>query len=632
MGISVSRQDIGENEPYLVASRGNSRLRYSSLSIILVLWGAIYFAGIFTPALLDDVDSVHAEAAREMVLRHDWVTLYTDGIRYLEKAPLVYWAVAASYELFGISDWSTRLPLMLGVLALLLVTYALGRHAYGERGGLYASLVLATSLGPYIFTRFQIPDIIVGLWLAWGAYFFLLSLDQQKPSRWVCWGFAATCALNVLTKSLIGLVLPLASVVVYLLITRNLRHLLKMRLLSSTLVFLVIAAPWHVLAALRNPSQGAVKGFLWFYFVNEQFMRYLGKRVPPGYDTVPLLIFWGLTILWLAPWMIFLPQALKQVPLRLSQWHSQMSRSQRASLFFAIWALVEVGFFTFSTRQEYYTIPAIPALALLIGGWLAKEAASPESESRSARISSWVLFAIVAVGSIIGIALLISSKSPAAGADLADLLKKNPQDYDFSLGHFLDLTPEALGMFRPQLVGAIASLLIGAAVNLWLRYRRKPQYANLALAAMMVALLTCVHAAFVTFSPVLSSKELALAIQKRYQPGDVIVIDGQYHEASTLNFYLGTRVRVLHEPSGNLWYGVKFPDAPRVFETPRTFAQLWASPATVFMWTDQDSPKELAGLPHFFLARSGGKSIFTNRDLGHQELDHPAITHAELAP
>lgn len=108
----------------------------------------------------------------------------------------------------------------------------------------------------------------------------------------------------------------------------------------------MIAAPWHVLAALRNPSQGAVKGFLWFYFVNEQFMRYLGSAFP-GYDTVPLLIFWGLTILWLAPWMIFLPQALKQVPLRLSQWHSQMSRSQRASLFFAIWALVEVGFFTF---------------------------------------------------------------------------------------------------------------------------------------------------------------------------------------------------------------------------------------------------------------------------------------------
>ncbi len=611
----MPRQEVrGEDQPFLVSPAPAPRLRYFSLSIITLLWLAIYFSGIFSPALLDDVDTIHAEAAREMVLRHDWVTLYTDGIRYLEKAPLMYWSVAASYKIFGISDWSTRLPLVLCVLALLLVTYALGRHAYGERGGLYASVVLATSLGPYIFTRFEIPDIAVGLWLTLSAYLFLLSLEQQKPSRWVCWGFAATCALNVLTKSLIGLVFPLGSIFLYLVLTRNLRHILKLRLLSSSLVFLLIAAPWHVLAARANPSQGAVKGFLWFYFVNEQFMRYLGKRVPPGYDTVPLLIFWALTILWLAPWMVFLPQALKQVPWRIRDCQSTLTRAQRASLFFAIWALVTVGFFTFSTRQEYYTIPAVPALALLVGGWLVKESA--QHGSKSGRISSWIFFAIVAVGSIIGLILLVSSKPPAPGADLADLLQKNPQDYDFSLGHFLDLTPEALGMFRPQLIGAILSLLLGASLNLFLRYRRKPEYGNAALGLMMVALLFCVHAAFVTFSPILSSKQLALAIQQRYHPGDVIVIDGQYHEASTLNFYLGTRVRVLHEPSGNLWYGSKFPDAPHVFETPESFAELWSAPVTVFMWTDEDHPKELAGLPHYLLVRVGGKSIFMNRELG----------------
>ena len=137
-----------------------------------------------------------------MVQRHDWVTLYTDGVRYLEKAPLMYWSTAASYKLFGVSEWSTRLPLMVSVLALLLVTYVLGDRAYGERAGFYAAVVLGTSLGPYIFTRFQIPDIVVGLWMALSALFFLISIEQEKPSRWVCWGFAATCALNVLTKSL----------------------------------------------------------------------------------------------------------------------------------------------------------------------------------------------------------------------------------------------------------------------------------------------------------------------------------------------------------------------------------------------------------------------------------------------
>jgi hypothetical protein len=314
--------------------------------------------------------------------------------------------------------------------------------------------------------------------------------------------------------------------------------------------------------------------------------------------------------------MVFLPQSLKQVPRRVREWHSQLSRSQRGSLFFAIWALVTVGFFTFSTRQEYYTIPAVPAMALLVGGWLAKEETAPQSESRAGRISSWVLFAVVAVGSVIGFALLVTSKAPAPGADLADLLIKNPQDYDFSLGHFLDLTPEALGMFRPQLIGAIVSLLVGSGVNLWLRYRNKPNYGNAGLAVMMVVLLSCVHASFVKFSPILSSQKLAAAIQKQYKPGDVIVIDGQYHEACTLNFYLGTRVRVLHEPSGNLWYGAKFPDAPHVFETAPSLAELWNTPVTVFVWTDQDQPKELAELPHYLLARIGGKSIFANRELG----------------
>jgi 4-amino-4-deoxy-L-arabinose transferase-like glycosyltransferase len=615
MGLPVSQGEAtAENSLVLLPACKASRRKYFFPAIIVLLWAAIYFAGIFTPPLLDDVDTIHAEAAREMVLRHDWVTLYTDGIRYLEKAPLMYWSVAVSYELFGVYDWSTRLPLMLGVLSLLLVTYALGKHVYGERAGLYSAVVLSTSLGPYIFTRFQIPDIIVGLWLTLSAYFFLRSLEQENPSRWICWGFAATCALNVLTKSLIGLIFPLASIFLFLLLTRNLKHILKLHLVSSTVVFFAIAAPWHILAAIRNPAQGAARGFLWFYFVNEQFMRYLGKRVPTGYDTVPLFIFWGLTILWVAPWMVFLPQSIRRLPWRFKTLRSPLNSAQRADLFLLICAVVVIGFFTFSTRQEYYTLPAIPPLALLIGRWLAVEPASA-AESRTGRISSWVLLAIVLAGSAIGIALLFASKPAAPGADLADLLQKNPQDYDFALGHFLDLTPEALGVFRPQLIAAVVSLLIGAGLNLWWRYRRKPEYGNLLLAAMMVALLACVHAAFATFSPILSSRQLAAAIRRQYQPGDVVVIDGQYHQASTLNFYLETRVRVLHEPSGNLWYGARFPDAPHVFETQASFAALWNNPSTVFLWSDQDNPKELAGLPHYLFARKGGKSIFTNRDL-----------------
>jgi 4-amino-4-deoxy-L-arabinose transferase-like glycosyltransferase len=616
MPSSVTLRDAAPGNPTTPKVTNPSRTTpVRSVAILLGLWLAIYFASMFTPPLLDDVDTIHAEAAREMLLRHDWVTLYTNGLRYLEKAPLMYWSFAASYKIFGISDWSTRLPLMLSMLVLVLATYALGRYAFGERGGLYAGIALVTSVGPFIFTRFLIPDVAVALWLTIGYYFFLRSLEEDPPSRWTCWGFAATCALNVLTKGLIGLVFPAAAIGLYLLLTGNLRHIWRLRLVSSTLVFFILAAPWHILAALRNPAQGQARGFLWFYFINEHVMRFLNKRVPPGYDTVPLLLFWILLAVWLVPWAVFLPQAIRQVPVRVRQIRGSLTRRQRANLLFALWALVILAFFSFSTRQEYYTIPALPGIALLVGGWLEEESRSEATPAirRSGRISSSVLLGVGVVAFGIGMVLLAGTHPPAPGADLADLLKKNPQDYDFSLGHVLDLTLEALAVFRGPLLGFSLSLLLGTLANWWLRRRERPGMGNAALALMMVGVLACVHTAFVTFNPILSSHDLAVAIQKAYRIGDVIIVDGQYHEASTLNFYTGVSLRILHEPSGNLWYGAKFPDAPPVFETPASFAALWAGPQRVFVWTDQDDPKALQGLPRFVLARRGGKTIYTNQ-------------------
>src|SRR5215470_13858609 len=159
MGLSTSQRDLAAGIESPALSPQGAAVRYSSIAIIVFLWIAIYFSSAFSPALLDDADTVHAEAAREMVLRHDWVTLYADGIRYLEKAPLPYWCVAVMYKLFGVSEWTTRFPLMLGMLALILATYELGRRVYGEKGGFYSALVMATSLGPYLFTRFMIPDV-----------------------------------------------------------------------------------------------------------------------------------------------------------------------------------------------------------------------------------------------------------------------------------------------------------------------------------------------------------------------------------------------------------------------------------------------------------------------------------------
>jgi len=588
--------------------------------VLIGLWLAIYMVGLSHPPLLDDADTVHAEAAREMLQRHDWVTLYVNGERYLEKAPLMYWSVADSYTLFGISEWSTRFPLMLGVLAMILATYGLGRWAFGGEGGFDAALVLATALGPYLFTRFLIPDVLVGLWLTLTFWFFLASLEQPRPSRLVCWGLAAVCALNVLTKGLIGLVFPAGAIALYLLLTGNLRHLLKLRLASSTLVFLVVGAPWHILAALRNPPQGNVQGFLWFYFVNEHVRRFLGTRMPRDYDTVPLLLFWALLVLWLVPWTVFLPQSLTEIPRRWRDLRAPMSRRQKAYLLFFLWNLVIVGFFSFSTRQEYYTIPAIPGMALLVGGWLARERASSADsrERRAGKVSSVVLYIVGGVIVVVGSFLLGYSKAPSLGTDLSDLLRKNPQDYALSFGHFLDLTPQAMGAFRLPLFGFCAAFAVGISLNWRLRRAGRAGAANASLAVMMVVVLACVRIAFGIFSPILSSRDLAVAIQKQYRPGDVVVATGLYENASTLNFYAGYHLLSLHTPTGNMWYGTQFPDAPPVWQTQESFTSLWNGttpngPQRVFLWTDQDDPPALRGLVSYVIARRGGKTIYSNQ-------------------
>jgi 4-amino-4-deoxy-L-arabinose transferase-like glycosyltransferase len=131
--------------------------RITLLAFLFLAWLVTFAGGIFQPGLLDDADSVHAEAAREMVLRHDWVTLYINGFRYLEKAPLMYWAIASSFKVFGVRDWSARLPLVLAVGALIAGTFVFGRRFFGDQGGFYAALAIATGPGIYIYTRFLIP-------------------------------------------------------------------------------------------------------------------------------------------------------------------------------------------------------------------------------------------------------------------------------------------------------------------------------------------------------------------------------------------------------------------------------------------------------------------------------------------
>jgi hypothetical protein len=453
--------------------------------------------------------------------------------------------------------------------------------------------------------------------------FFLITLDEAEPSRFACWGFAAACALNVLTKGLIGLVFPLAAIGIYLLATRNLRHIFRMRLASSALVFLLIAAPWHVLAGLRNPSQGNVRGFFWFYFVNEHFLRYLDKRVPRDYGTVPLALFWGLLLVWLFPWSSFLIQALRRIPLwRLRE--AVRTREGRAKFVFFLGAFFVVLFFSFSTRQEYYVLPALPALALLVGAWMGEEENSPADSSfrRWGRVSSYVLAAIGALVCIVTLYLALSSPGLPPSTDIADLLHSGPeesQQYALSLGHVLDLNLRVMSMFRVPLLLFGLSFLAGSGLNLYLRRRQRVALGNWCLALMSACLLIAVHIALTIFSPVLTSKPLADAIARVYRPGDVIEINGEYEGGSTLGYYTGHQIRILNGRSANLWYGSFFPDAPQIFDDNNSFQNLWNGPQRVFLWTEiekkSDALKGIDPKTVFLLAQNGGKLVLTNRSV-----------------
>ena len=591
---------------------------FGPVFLIVLFWLAIFVPGMFSPPLLDDADARHAEAAKEMLERHDFVTMYVDGVRYLDKAPLPYWLNAASHALFGINEFAVRLPMSLAALALFLSIFFLGRDLAGKKAGLFAALILATAVGPYIYTRFFIPDIMVCLWLTLTVHLFVRTLEE-KPARLLCWAIGGVTALNVLTKGLIGIVFPALIFVGYLLLVGNLKHLLKLRLVSTLLVFLAIAAPWHVLASLQNPAQGQAKGFFWFYFINEQINRYLNTRVPRDYDKVPLLLFWGLILVWMIPWTPFVTQSFRLAP-RFWRFNtrSTWTREQKATLLLLTWALAILVFFSFSTRQEYYALPSLPALALLTGIWFAREDASAEGSParRQGLVCSGILLAVGILVFAITIFFAVTAPPAPPNADIVDLLTSNPDLYTLSLGHLFDLTAQSMSLFRLPLALTGIAFLGGTAFSWWFRRRQDVTSANIALAAMMAVFLFAVHLALGTFYPALGSKPLALAINREFRPDDTIVIDGTHSQASSINFYTGKQLHMLNARTDNLWYGSLFPDSPAVFENNSSFQKLWQGPSRVFFVVYDMSGKaklETLGSPIFEIAKSGGKTVYSNR-------------------
>ena len=560
---------------------------------------------------MDDVDAVQAQIARNMLQSGDWVTARLNGVAYLEKSPMNYWLIAASFAVFGVHDWAARLPLASMVILLCWVTVRFGRWSFGPDAGFYSGLILSTCIGLFLFTRILIPDAVLTLTITLAMWCFLRTVepDEHNPRLWSIL-FAVFIGAGMMLKGLIAIVFPTGAAVVYLAVTRRLfsrETWRRLHPLSGAIVVLIIAAPWIALATLRNPPSfdftfrsvpGQYHGFFWFYFMNEHVLRFLNLRYPHDYNTVPRPLFWLLHIVWFFPWSFYFPAVV-----RLS--FKPVDRAGRTRLLALCWAGFVMAFFSFSTTQEYYSLPIYPALALLLGSAMAEE-------------YPWMKYATKALGIVAALLLVVIAgilwqvwTLPTPG-DISAALVQHPELYTLSLGHMGDLTLQSFAYLRRPLMLAGLAVLIGA-IGI-ARWRGNQRRCFFVLAGMMIVFFHAARLAMTTFDPYLGSKPLADALANA--PSGKLIEGDAYYAFSSVFFYTNRQALLWNGRRDNLEYGSYAPGAPHVFIGDVDLQALWRSTDRYYLLADHED------LPHIYrlvgaesvrvVGESGGKYLLTN--------------------
>jgi 4-amino-4-deoxy-L-arabinose transferase-like glycosyltransferase len=640
--------------------------------LFAAIFAAVQFASLFNPPLMDDVDAAHAQAAQTVAETGDWVTCKINGIRYIEKPPLPYWLVAGGYKIFGENTFATHLPNALAMLGLVWLSWLWARRAWGPRAGLYAGLGVLTSIGPFLFTRFIIPEAILALFLLIALYALISGLELERPARFY-WMWAGV-ALALLTKGFIAPVFFIGAAIPYLLLTGQWRRWRKLKPVSGLLLFLAIAAPWHILCGLANrdqghpvgnhPTIGNVHGFWYFYFVNEHFLRFFGQRYPHDYNKLPFFAYWLLHLVWLFPWSLFLPAVVVVAWKTRHTWLQHLrpnvgqtvdfyldsaAREEVASYVLrikfrvrTIWLLsifsaFSLLFFSISTNQEYYTFPVWPPLFILIAGVVAgieeNRIANGERPSLS---TAWLtgaqaVFAVVGVLAAATLAWgLWDSRNLPFVTDIGTLLAhRGVGDYTLSMSHFFDLTGASFAALRLPAALAAVTLLIGPALGWFLRLKGKHLAATISVALTASVFLVAAHIAFARFDPMLGSKRLADTIIQKGTPADSFIVFGEQSAASSVIFYTHSffhskpALMVVqrcgqHGEGSTLLWGSCYPDAPNIFLSEGELAKVWGTGERKWLFAeDLNQPKAeqlLAG--RLYPVQSiADKALWTDRPL-----------------
>jgi 4-amino-4-deoxy-L-arabinose transferase-like glycosyltransferase len=625
--------------------------------IFLFLFTTVYFASLFTPPLMDDVDSSHAQTAQHIIDSGNWVTTQTNGIRYIEKPPLPFWLVTISFKLFGENAFATHLPNALAILGLTWLAWLWARRAWDNRAGLYAGLAVLTSIGPFLFTRFIIPESILSLLLLSALYAILTSLEDNKPNRiYFAW---AALALALLIKGLIAPVFLLGGVIPYLYFSGQNRRWRELKPFTGSALFLAIAAPWHILVGMANgpeghpvgnhPTLGNVHGWWYFYFINEHVDRFFGKRYPHDYNKLPALAYWLLHFVWLFPWSLFLPALFVVAWKTRRSWLPQLRQFEsptftltpevlhdrfrvRTLWLLSIFSVFSLLFFSLSTNQEYYTFPVWPPLFILIAGILATT-----EERRDHTISiAWLtnaqaVFAVIGV--LIAVALgwgLWDSRALPFVPDIGTLLAHRAVgNYTLSMSHFFDLTGPSFAALRlPASLAAIA-FLFGPAIGWWLRRRDRNLASTLSIALTSAVFLIAAHIAFARFSPMLSSERMAETILHRGSPSDSFIIMGEQSDASSVifythNFFHGKPALLVlprcgqHGEGSTLLWGSCYTDSPDIFLSDQQLVHDWGTGNRKWLFAqdpNQVKAERLLGGRLYLVQTVADKDLWTDRPL-----------------
>ena len=647
----------------------------STLTVWLLLaaiFAAVQFASLFSPPLLDDVDAAHAQCAQTISEGGSWVTTYINGIRYIEKPPLPYWLIGCVYKIFGQNTFATHLPNALAMLGLAWLSWLWARRAWDQRTGLYAGLGVLTSVGAFLFTRFIIPESILSFFLLVALYGFLTGFEDNKPSRFY-WAWACV-ALATLTKGLIAPVFFFGAIIPYLALTGLWRRWREVKPFTGLLVYLAIAAPWHILCGLANPDQGHplgnhptlgnVHGFFYFYFINEHVLRFFSMRYPHDYNKLPHIAYWLLHLVWIFPWSLFVPAALVAAWRTRGRWMHHLHRDAGTTIDFyldnamrdnpgavmaqhkfrvrTIWLLSlftgwTLFFFALSSNQEYYTFMVWAPMIIMISAIVTCiERQRSADGSPSVLSTAWLtgaqaLFAVV--GILASIALiwgLWTSRNLPYVDDIGTLLAhRGVGDYTLAMSHLFDLTGPAFAALRLPAGLAAFALLVGPLVGLVLRLKGKHLQATISVALTTALFLVAAHIAFARFNPMLGSKRMADTIIAQGAPTDTFIIYGDQSDGSSVIFYthtfLGRKPALIvtqpcgqHGEGSTLLWGSCYPDAPKIDISEDELSKMWGTGNRKWIFaqdTNQPKVEQLLAGRLYPVQTVADKALWTDRPL-----------------